>query len=241
MATATELFVDLETVANTLVARDYQEVVTYSFIDADADELISGKESLLKLSNPISSEMSVMRASLWPGMLEAAARNAARQQERIRLFEMGKSFHGALDDHDERVRVAGLVSGPVFAEQWGSKAQPVDFFDIKSDVAALLDLANDDNEVLYEALVHPALQPGQSANIIRNGEAIGVIGKLHPLVAKHFALKRNVFVFELDAEKTLASQATDAELVSKFPTIRRDISFFVDEKVSSAELIMFAD
>ena len=102
------------------------------------------------------------------------------------------------------------------------------------------DLANDDNEVLYEALVHPALQPGQSANIIRNGEAIGVIGKLHPLVAKHFALKRNVFVFELDAEKTLASQATDAELVSKFPTIRRDISFFVDEKVSSAELIKAA-
>jgi phenylalanyl-tRNA synthetase beta chain len=81
------------------------------------------------------------------------------------------------------------------------------------------------------------LQPGQSANILRNGETIGVIGKLHPQVAKHFALKRNVFVFELDAEKALASQATEAELVSKFPTIRRDISFFVDEKISSAELI----
>ena len=240
LATATELRIDLETVATTLVARDYQEVVTYSFIDADADECITGKESLLKLSNPISSEMSVMRASLWPGMLEAAARNAARQQERIRLFEMGKSFHGSLEDHDERVRIAGLVSGPVFAEQWGSKAQPVDFFDIKSDVAALLDLANGDHEVTFEALVHPALQPGQSANILRNGEAIGVIGKLHPRVAKHFALKRNVFVFELDAEKTLASQPTEAELVSRFPSIRRDISFFVDEKVSSAELIKAA-
>jgi phenylalanyl-tRNA synthetase beta chain len=237
LATATELSINLETVATTLVARDYQEVVTYSFIDAEADQRISGKESLLQLSNPISSEMSVMRASLWPGMLEAAARNAARQQERIRLFEIGKSFHGTLDKHDERVRVAGLASGAVFAEQWGSKAQPVDFFDIKSDVAALLDLANGDHEVTFESLVHPALQPGQSANMLRNGETIGVIGKLHPQVAKHFALKRNVFVFELDAQKALVSQATEAELVSKFPTIRRDISFFVDEKISSAELI----
>jgi len=237
LATATELSIDLETVATTLVARDYQEVVTYSFIDAAADECISGRESLLKLSNPISSEMSVMRSSLWPGMLEAAARNAARQQERVRLFEIGKSFHGTLKDHDECVRVAAVVCGPVFEEQWGSKAQPVDFFDIKSDVAALLDLANGDDDITYETLVHPALQPGQSANILRNGEAIGVIGKLHPQVARHFALKRNVFVFELDAEKALASQAAEAKLVSKFPTIRRDISFFVDEKVSSAELI----
>jgi len=237
LATATELSIDLETVATTLVARDYQEVVTYSFIDADADERISGKESLLKLSNPISSEMSVMRSSLWPGMLEAAARNAARQQERVRLFEMGKSFHGTLKDHDERVRVAAVVCGPVVGEQWGSKAQPVDFFDIKSDVDALLGLANGDNVITYKTLVHPALQPGQSANILRNGEAIGVIGKLHPQVARHFALKRNAFVFELDAETALASQAAEAKLVSKFPTIRRDISFFVDEKVSSAELI----
>ena len=240
LATATETCIDFEVVAATLVARDYQEVVTYSFIAAQADKLVSGSESQLELSNPISSEMSVMRASLWPGMLEAAAHNAARQQDRIRLFELGKTFHGSLENHIEVVRIGGLASGPVLPEQWGSKSQPVDFFDIKSDVAALLRLAGGDDEILYEAAVHPALQSGQAAKIIRNGEEIGVVGKLHPQVAKQFALKRGVFLFELDAEKTLASQAPVAKSVSKFPTIRRDISFFVDENISSAELVRAA-
>ena len=240
LATATETCIDFEVVASTLVARDYQEVVTYSFIDAEADKLVSGSESQLELSNPISSEMSVMRASLWPGMLEAAAHNAARQQDRIRLFELGKTFHGSLENHIEVVRIGGLASGPVLPEQWGSKSQPVDFFDIKSDVAALLRLAGRDDEISYEAAVHPALQSGQAAKIIRNGEEIGVVGKLHPQVAKQFALKRGVFLFELDAEKTLAAQAPVAKAVSKFPTIRRDISFFVDENISSAELVKAA-
>ncbi len=240
LATATETSIDFETVASTLVARDYQEVVTYSFIDAAADKLVSGSDSQLELSNPISSEMSVMRASLWPGMLEAAARNAARQQDRIRLFELGKSFHGTLDNHDELMRIAGLASGPVLAEQWGSKAQAVDFFDIKSDVFALLRLAGGAEEISFEAIVHPALQPGQAARIFRDGEAIGIVGKLHPQTAKRFALKRGVFLFELDAEKALASQAPAAKSISKFPAIRRDISIFVDEKISSAELVKAA-
>ena len=240
LATATETCIDFEVVVSTLVARDYQEVVTYSFIDTEADKLVSGSESQLELSNPISSEMSVMRASLWPGMLEAAAHNAARQQDRIRLFELGKTFHGSLENHIEVVRIGGLASGPVLPEQWGSKSQPVDFFDIKSDVAALLRLGSRDDEISYEPVVQPALQSGQAAKIIRNGEEIGVVGKLHPQVAKQFALKRGVFLFELDAEKTLASQAPVAKSVSKFPTIRRDISFFVDEKISSAELVRAA-
>jgi phenylalanyl-tRNA synthetase beta chain len=240
LATATESRIDFETVVSTLVARDFQEVVTYSFIDADADKRVSGNDSQLELSNPISSEMSVMRASLWPGMLEAAARNAARQQDRIRLFELGKSFHGSLQDHTEVVRIGGLASGPVVPEQWGSKAQPVDFFDIKSDVAALLALAGGADEISYEAAAHPALQPGQAAKILRNGDVIGVVGKLHPQVAKHFALKRNVFLFELDADRALASQAPAATSVSKFPTIRRDISIFVDEKFTSTELVKAA-
>ncbi len=94
LVTVTESSIDLEAVSATLVARDYQEVITYSFVDQDADSAISGSESQLVLSNPISSEMSVMRSSLWVGMLEAAANNTARQQGRVRLFEVGKSFHG---------------------------------------------------------------------------------------------------------------------------------------------------
>jgi phenylalanyl-tRNA synthetase beta chain len=237
LARSTESHIPANKIASTLVARDYQEVVTYSFVDAHADELITGCKSELELSNPISSEMSVMRSSLWPGMLEAAEANAARQQERIRLFEIGKSFHGNLQEHKEVVRIGGLASGPVLEEQWGSKSQAVDFFDIKSDVEALLRLGGSDDQFAFESISHPALQPGQAANIVRSAAVVGVVGKLHPTIAKHFDLKRAVYVFELDADAALASKAPEAEVISKFPAIRRDISFLVDANVSAADLV----
>jgi phenylalanyl-tRNA synthetase beta chain len=233
----TESVVDIDKAASTLIARDYQEVITYSFIDSESDKLISGIESELVLSNPISSAMSVMRASLWPGMLSVAASNSARQQNRIRLFEIGKSFHGSLDKHEEVERFAGLVMGPVLPEQWGSKSRPVDFFDIKSDVAAMLGLTGDSGHFEYVSATRVALQPGQTASIIRNSRTVGVIGKLHPRLAKHFDLKQDVFLFELDVAKALASAAPVATTVSKFPASRRDIAVIVDEKISADDIV----
>ena len=229
--------IGLDQVAATLVARDFQEVVTYSFVDADSNRLLTGLDSELVLSNPISSEMSVMRASLLPGMLSVAASNIARQQDRIRLFEIGKSFHGTLNAHEEIVRIAAVVMGSVMPEQWGSKPQDTDFYDIKSDVEAILRLSGDTSKFDFVVADHPALQKGQSANIIRDEKVIGIVGKLHPRHAKSFDLKRAVFVFELDADLALASAAPEATPISKYPSIRRDISVVVDEKTSADELI----
>jgi phenylalanyl-tRNA synthetase beta chain len=233
----TESVVDIDKAASTLIARDYQEIITYSFIDSNSDKLLSGIESELVLSNPISSAMSVMRASLWPGMLSVAASNSARQQNRIRLFEIGKSFHGSLDKHEEVERIAGLLMGPVLPEQWGSKSQPVDFFDIKSDVAAMLGLTGDSGHYEYVSATRAALQPGQTASIIRDSRTVGVIGKLHPRLAKHFDLKHDVFLFELDVAKAFASAAPVATMVSKFPASRRDIAVIVDEKISADDIV----
>ena len=134
----TETRIDLELVAASLVARDYQEVITYSFIDAENNRRFTGEDSKLVLSNPISTEMSVMRASLWPGMVAAAASNVARQQERVRIFEIGKSFHGTLEKPVEVERVAGLAVGSVVPEQWGRRAQQVDFFNTLLKVISAL-------------------------------------------------------------------------------------------------------
>ena len=240
LETVTETKIEMERAGATLIARDYQEVVTYSFIDAESNTRFSGAESPLVLSNPISSEMSVMRSSLWPGMLEAAATNTARQQGRVRLFEVGKSFHGTLDAPEEVQRIAGLITGDVVPEQWGSGSQSVDFFDIKSDVEALLQLTGEGAEFSFRPASHPALQPGQTAEVVRGDDVIGVVGKLHPTQAKRFDLKRDVFVFELDADKALASNAPVAKAISKFPAIRRDLAVIVDEKVSADELIRAA-
>ncbi len=237
LATVTESKVDMEQAAQTLIARDYQEVVTYSFIDADANRAFTGSDSELILSNPISSEMSVMRASLWPGLVAAAAANNARQQDRVRLFEASKSFHGKLVAHTEVVRIAGLASGPRHPEQWGSDSEGIDFFDIKADVEALLSLSAGADEVSFAVADHPALQPGQTANVVRNDEVIGVVGKLHPKLAKDYNLKRAAFLFELDADKTLASSAPIAASISKFPVIRRDVAVIVDDEVSAEQLV----
>jgi phenylalanyl-tRNA synthetase beta chain len=233
----TESKIDFELAASTLVARDYQEIITYSFIDPESNTRLTNVDSELVLSNPISSEMSVMRSSLWPGMLLAAAANASRQQDRIRLFEIGKSFHGSLSEHNEVVRIAALCVGPASPEQWGLKGQAVDFFDIKSDLTALLQLTGDVSDIEFRPAEHPALQPGQAASIVRDGIELGMIGKLHPKHSKFFELKRDAFLFEIDGLAALASKVPKAETISKFPSIRRDIAVVVDDKISADELI----
>ncbi len=232
----TESRIEFEHFADTLIARDYHEVVTYSFVDAADDHAFSGSESKLRLDNPISSEMAVMRSSLWPGLVSVAAANLARQQDRVRIFECSKSFHGSQDDPVEVARIAGLVCGPVVPEQWGRPLENADFFDIKSDVEALLLLAGDPKEFSFAAVEHPALQVGQSAAIRRGSEHIGLIGRMHPSLAKRYDLSRPVFLFELDAEKALESRAPAAAPVSRFPSIRRDIAVIVDDAVTAGEL-----
>ena len=237
LETVTESKIDMERAAATLIGRDYQEIVTYSFIDPEANRKFTGEESELVLSNPISSELSVMRASLWPGMVAAASANLARQQERVRFFEASRSYHGTLKAHEEVVRLAGLATGPAAPEQWGIKSQNVDFFDVKADVEAVLALTGSVAEIRFVPTEHPALQPGQAAEILRGDTAIGIIGKLHPGLAKDYDLKKPAYVFELDADAALASAAPSIQPVSKFPAIRRDIAVVVDDSISAAELI----
>ena len=223
--------------AQILIARDYREAITYSFVDAAANAAISGTPSEFVLSNPISSELGVMRASLWPGLIKAAALNLAHQQDRVRLFEIGKSFHGSLDSPIEVRRIAGIALGPSFPEQWGAGKAAVDFFDVKADVSAILAQSGPPESVEFVAVAHHALQPGQCAGIRRDGTTLGWIGKLHPRVAGQFDIKPAVYLFELDADKALAAAAPQAGIVSRFPTVRRDLAVLVacDVQVNDLE------
>jgi phenylalanyl-tRNA synthetase beta chain len=178
-----------------------------------------------------------MRGSLLAGKLATAASNLARQQERVRLFEIGKSFHGTLEAPSEVVRVAFVALGPGNGEQWAAKAQNVDFYDIKGDLEALINMTGCQSEFEFVPAEHPALQAGQTANVKRGGNVVGVIGKLHPRIAKAFELKKDVFVVEVDAEKVFASGVPAATSISKYPIIRRDIAVVVDDEISAAELI----
>ncbi|MEJ2611141.1 MAG: phenylalanine--tRNA ligase subunit beta [Candidatus Thiodiazotropha sp.] len=210
-----------------LVGRDYQEVITYSFVSPEIEKMVDPDASYIRLANPISADMSVMRTSLWPGLLQTALYNKARQQSRVRIFESGLVFRQG-ESIEQKMMLGGLVSGDRLAEQWGSQSSRVDFYDIKADVEALLSLTGLDQGVSYAVSTHPALHPGQCAEILLRDQPIGMLGMLHPELEQ----KGTTFVFDLELDKLVDGQLPTFEGLSKYPSIRRDIAVVVDESVS---------
>jgi phenylalanyl-tRNA synthetase beta chain len=210
-----------------LAARDYQEVVTYSFVDEAWERELAGNASPIHLRNPIASNMRVMRSSLFGGLLDTLTYNLNRKQDRVRLFEIGACFTVTAQGYAEHPRLGGLCYGDAVAEQWGETARPVDFFDVKADIAALLGPV-----AHYVPAQHPALHPGQCADIMLAGRRVGVVGTLHPRWQQRFDLPRGAILFEIDLEPLLEVKVPVFEAIPKFPPIRRDIAVVVDETVA---------
>ncbi|NOQ94843.1 MAG: phenylalanine--tRNA ligase subunit beta [Methylophaga sp.] len=219
-----------------LVDRGYQEAITYSFVDPEIQQhlAVDGEEAIA-LANPISADLSVMRTSLWPGLIQAMVYNLNRQHDRIRFFEVGRSFRGTQDNVEQHRQIGGVVCGSRYAEQWSEKQRPVDFFDVKADVEALLDLGGETN-VRFVAEEHPALHPGQTARIYKDDQAIGWIGALHPRLNKPLGLNVRVYVFELALTPVLNAQVPSFEAVSRFPANRRDLALVVDSHTTAGEI-----
>lgn len=226
MSPWTEKQVRNERAGDLLVDRGYQEAITYTFTDAASQALLF-PEPALALTNPISAELGVMRVSLWPGLIQALSSNQRRQQQRVRLFEIGRRYDGKTGAETEVI--AGIVSGTALPEQWGAESVKVDFFDVKADVEGLLTLTGASSEFRFEAHAHPALHPGQSARILRGDRAVGWLGALHPEHLRRLDLTYPVFVFELETAAGLASHVPEFQEISRYPAIRRDIAVIVDE------------
>lgn len=220
-----------------LAARDYVEAVCFAFLDAATLKQWKLDEGAVPLANPLSAELGVMRTSLLPGLVSELIANRRRQQERVRLFELGNVFAAGRDAPVETSRIAGVAVGTVFAEQWGeTPRRPVDFFDIKGDVESMLALTQSAHAVRWEPADAPWLHPGQSAAVFRAGRRIGYVGALHPDLAKTLDTGADVYVFELDFDAIAARALPSAVAVSKFPSLRRDISFELPEAVPYARV-----
>ena len=218
-----------------LIDRGYHEAITYSFVSPELEQVFTPGYEPYKLLNPISSEMSVMRTTLWPGLLQAYRHNADRQQARVRIFETGMCFY----DQDELIQdnwIGGLVAGSAQPEQWGNKERPVDFFDIKADVEALLSLSRQSAAFEFVSAEHPALHPGQCARIEFDGECVGWVGQLHPRLAQNFDLRQTIYFFTLKLSSIINTLLPQYQQVSKFPSVRRDIAVVVDQAVQAHEL-----
>lgn len=216
-----------------LVARDYQEIVTYSFVDSAWEVDFAGAQSSLVLQNPIASQMGVMRSTLFGGLVETLRYNLNRRQDRVRLFEVGRCFEKGDDALRQPLRVAGLCLGAARPEQWGESARPVDFFDAKADVEALLyPLIG-----RFVAAPHPALHPGQSAQVWLGEHMLGWMGVLHPRLQQKYELSAAPVLFELEVDGLLTRCVPVYSEVSKFPPVRRDLAVVVDDTVSVQSLL----
>ena len=219
-------------VKDRLVARGYQEVVTYSFVDPKLQAQLDPEAAAVVLDNPIAETMAVMRTTIWSGLLPTWLYNRQRQQKRIRLFETGAVYALAGEANREDLRLAGLVAGLELPEQWGSAARPVDFHDVKADLEALF--GPDAAAFAFEAAVHPALHPGRSARILRDGQPVGWLGALHPRLADALDAGDAVLLFELDWQALAPTALPAPRGVSEFPSSRRDLALVVTESVPAA-------
>lgn len=220
-----------------LVARGYQEAVTYSFIDPKQFELFNPGVEALLLANPISNDMAAMRSSLWPGLVKALSHNLNRQQDRVRMFESGLRFVGQLDGLKQEPMLAGVVCGSRLPEGWAQGRDTVDFFDVKADVEAVLGFAGALNDFTFVPGSHPALHPGQTARIEREGRLVGFVAAIHPELSKTLGLDRPVFVFELVLAEVASGKMPKFSELSRFPEVRRDLALIADCEVAATAVL----
>ncbi|MEO7064281.1 MAG: phenylalanine--tRNA ligase subunit beta [Dokdonella sp.] len=216
-----------------LVARDYVEAICYAFVAGDTLAQWKLDAGAVALANPLSADLAVMRTSLLPGLVAALAANRRRQQARVRLFEVGSVFRvGA----DEILRIAGVACGGGFAEQWAETHRAIDFFDVKGDVESVLALTNASDEFGCLPASVAWLHPGQGAQLRRGGHVIGHLGALHPDLLNALDIDDDVFAFELDVAPITARALPKAGRISRFPSVRRDLSFELSEDVPYAQV-----
>ena len=233
---STERAVTRERLRLLLVDRGYQEVITYSFVDPQLQRRMFPQREALALSNPLSAELGEMRISLWPGLLETLRFNLRRQQDRVRIFEVGTRFEMIGKKLVESQAIAGLVSGAAWPEQWGVPHRAADFYDVKSDVEGLFALTGRRGAISYVAATHECLHPGRSAAISDGSHAVGWIGQLQPELARKLELRDAPWLFELAVEPSFQSEVPVFRAISRYPAIRRDLAVVLDDAVTLDEL-----
>jgi len=238
---ATETVLEIDRIKDLLVDRGYQEAITYSFVDEQIQQSVAPQDEAIRLKNPISSDLSVMRTTLWSGLVKAALYNVNHQQNRVRFFETGLRFVNKDGKLHQQPMLAGLALGSVFSEQWGEPNRKVDFFDVKADLQAMFTLAGfnpNGCELLFSPGQHPALHPGQTAEISSaEGGKIGWLGMLHPILEKQLGFETQVYLFELDQNMLLKKQLPVFKPLSKYPSVRRDLALIVKEEISAGDII----
>lgn len=243
MSPRSETEISLNRIRDQLVSRGYYEAVTYSFVDSAMLEVLNPEKEPIGLANPLSAEMSVMRTTIWAGLLKSLIYNVNRQQNRVRLFETGLCFSQppnqdglSFEDISQVKKLAGVVCGPRQDENWSNDQEVVDFYDVKGDLESLISMTGQSDTFEFVSASHPALHPGQSASILKNNEIIGYVGLLDPRIQQSLDVRYPVFLFELEIDAISDKKVASSAVMSRFPEVRRDIAIIVDQIVTASAL-----
>jgi phenylalanyl-tRNA synthetase beta chain len=232
----------LHAVRERVAACDYQETINFAFAEPAWEADLAGEANPVRLLNPIASQASVLRSTLFGSLIANLRSNHARKAGRIRVFEVGRVYlrdaaavDGPLSVAGLRqpIRVAGAAFGPAYEEQWGSPARAVDFFDVKADLEAICA----PRRLRFEAGAHPALHPGRSARVLVDGSPAGWLGELHPRWQQKYELPQPAVLFELEAACLMDAPLPRPSQPSRFPPVVRDIAVLVDASLPAQALL----
>jgi phenylalanyl-tRNA synthetase beta chain len=236
MSGFSETQVALNKVCDVLVEQGFYQAITYSFVSAELQAILDPGQATLKLTNPISADMSTMRTRLLPGLLQALQYNVNRQQTKVRLFETGLCFRPEAQELQQRQHLAAVVTGARDDEGIHTQPKSLDFYDIKGYLESVMSLSRG-SEFRFAKTTNPILHPGQGADIYLDEALVGFVGSLHPVVLSKLHVSQPVYVFELELASILTANLPNFTELSKYPSIRRDISLAVDTEISAQLLI----
>ncbi len=236
MRSLNSTYLSVKQMKEILINRDYQEVITYSFIDPDINKLLNNKDKTLILANPIAPELSEMRSSLVPGLLNSLQYNIKRQRERVRIFETGLVFKGS-ENLKQDYHIGGLIHGNINEKQWDNIGTSSDFYDLKCDVEAILRSIAESGRVKFMQSKLDMLHPGQAVDVLIDGEEIGCYGQLHPKISSKLGLNNSIYLFDFNLKDLNKKEAIKFQPISRFPSIKRDISLLIDEVIPLAEVL----
>ena len=231
---------DLYLIKKQLVSQGFSEIITYSFVDEKIQNKLMPSLPAISLKNPISDDMKAMRTSLFPSLLTTISYNQNRQQSNLKLFESGLVFinqDGSIDNLIQEPMLAGAMVGDLKSANWTEENKLIDFYDMKSQVEAILAMSHLTDEVTFVPQKMDIFHPGQSAVIIKDGKQVGSIGQLHPALAKEAKVSGKVFMFELKQSTILAMKVPMASTISKYPEVQRDLAFVLDKEIPVQNLL----
>ena len=241
MLPRSEASLPLDRIRDQLVGRGWFEAVTYSFVDAGFQAQLDPDQEPIPLANPLSSDMSVMRTTIWSGLLNSLIYNVNRQQDQVKLFETGLCFSQPRNQADltfdniaQIRKLAGVACGRRESESWANSSEVIDFYDIKGDLESILALSGDPDAFSMSAGGHPALHPGQTAAIEKNGEKCGFVGLLTPRIQQSLDIRYPIFLFEIEIDALISKTLAQHTPMSRFPEVRRDIAIILDQVVSAS-------